>query len=99
MVSYATICTQGTLFILSVNSVLTSSWQNERHVQAWNCQNDAGKYNPLSHGTGPLMTSLPANNTLLDYVVMNSSQQLPQQYPFNLDLNSGNGLGVGEYPI
>ena len=64
-------------------------------MSAWNNQSDAGKYNPAVHGYGPLLTSLPANNSQLDYNVINATKQLRGQYPFNIDLNSGNGLGVG----
>ncbi|KAF8326779.1 aryl-alcohol oxidase-like protein [Amanita rubescens] len=79
------------------------SWSNmqhyisidEQHVAAWNNQNDVGKYNPAVHGTGPLLTSLPTNNSQLDFTVINTTQKLGNQFPFNLDLNSGNGLGVG----
>lgn len=61
----------------------------------WNDQSDVGRYNPAVHGTGPLLTSLPTNNSQLDFIVINTTQKLGGQYPFNLDLNSGNGLGVG----
>ncbi|KAM6491309.1 aryl-alcohol oxidase-like protein [Amanita muscaria] len=70
-------------------------YKNERHVPAWNNQSDVGKYNSSVHGYGPLLSSLPVNNSILDSVVINSSQQLYQQYPFNLDFNSGHGLGIG----
>ncbi|KAK2463911.1 hypothetical protein APHAL10511_004083 [Amanita phalloides] len=69
--------------------------KNEKHVRAWNNQSDLGKYNPAVHGYGPLLTSLPANNSQLDYTVINSTREFNGQFPFNLDLNSGQSLGVG----
>ncbi|KAF8631501.1 hypothetical protein AX15_002365 [Amanita polypyramis BW_CC] len=79
----------------SWNNMQYYIYKSEKHVATWNNQNNAGKYNPAVHGYGPLLTSLPANNSQLDYIVMNTSYKLGNQYSFNLDLNSGNGLGIG----
>ena len=58
--------------------------------------NPAGQYNPAVHGTsGPLKTSLPGNAWPIDQLVLNTTQELPEQFPFNLDYNAGNTLGVG----
>ncbi|KAI9061587.1 GMC oxidoreductase [Trametes sanguinea] len=57
--------------------------------------NTTGQVNPSVHGhTGPLLTSLPGNASVLDSRVIETTSQLPE-FPFNLDMNSGNPLGVG----
>ncbi|KAJ6474553.1 aryl-alcohol oxidase-like protein [Mycena vulgaris] len=68
---------------------------NERHVPAWNNRSNAGQYNPLVHGRGPLLTSLTAIPFELDRRVLQTGADHSDKYPFNLDLNSGDGLGVG----
>nr|GAT47690.1 aryl-alcohol oxidase-like protein [Mycena chlorophos] len=69
--------------------------KNERHVAPWNHRNDAGEFDPSAHGYGPLQTSLTAVPTGLDRRVIETAKQSPEMFPFNLDLNSGNCLGVG----
>ncbi|KAJ6576408.1 aryl-alcohol oxidase-like protein [Mycena vulgaris] len=79
------------------------SWNNmqpfflksERHVPSWSHRDDVGEYNPAVHGFGPLQTSLPGNVSDLETRVMETSKELGGEFAYNLDLNSGNGLGVG----
>ncbi|KAJ7699532.1 aryl-alcohol-oxidase from pleurotus Eryingii [Mycena rosella] len=70
-------------------------FKNEKHVPAWNNRSDAGEYNPRVHGHGPLLSSLTATPWELDRRVMQTAADHSDEYPFNLDLNSGDGLGVG----
>ncbi|KAJ7654752.1 aryl-alcohol oxidase-like protein [Mycena rosella] len=70
-------------------------FKNEKHVPAWNNRSDAGEYNPSVHGDGPLLSSLTATPWELDRRVMQTAADHSDEYPFNLDLNSGDGLGVG----
>ncbi|KAJ6471954.1 hypothetical protein C8R45DRAFT_1217918 [Mycena sanguinolenta] len=63
--------------------------RNERHVPAWNNRSDLGEYNPRVHGHGPLMSSLTSTPSELDHRVINTTAKFGQEYPFNLDLNSG----------
>ncbi|KAF7299257.1 Aryl-alcohol oxidase-like protein [Mycena indigotica] len=68
---------------------------NERHVRPWNNRNDENDYNPAVHGDGPLQTTLVAEPTDLDQRVIKAANELQGQFRYNLDLNSGDGLGVG----
>jgi len=69
--------------------------RNERHVPDWSNRNVTGQYNPVVHGTGPLMTSLTSNITSLDPLVFEAVKELDNRFFFNEDLNSGYGLGFG----
>jgi hypothetical protein len=69
--------------------------QNERHTPAWNNRSNVGEYDPRVHGNGPLLTGLTPTVFEADKRVFQMTEDLPNQYPFNLDLNSGNGLGFG----
>ncbi|KAI0674672.1 aryl-alcohol oxidase-like protein [Trametes maxima] len=60
--------------------------------------NTSGQVNSTMHGkSGPVLTSLPGNASVLDARVIATTSQLSSEFPFNLDMNSGNPLGVGEY--
>ncbi|KAK7039155.1 hypothetical protein VNI00_010059 [Paramarasmius palmivorus] len=57
--------------------------------------NTTGQVDPRFHGTsGPVLTSLPGNTSVLDSRILETSSQL-SEFPFNLDMNSGDPLGVG----
>ncbi|KAJ7058077.1 aryl-alcohol oxidase-like protein [Mycena amicta] len=68
---------------------------NERHVRPWNQRNDEDDYDPAAHGDGPLQTSLVAEPSDFDRRVIKAAEQLDGQFRYNLDLNSGDCLGVG----
>ncbi|KAJ7750809.1 aryl-alcohol oxidase-like protein [Mycena metata] len=79
------------------------SWKNifkyalkgEQHVDDVDDPDTAGRFNPAVHGHGPLKTSLAGFPTAaVDARVINTTQEL-KEFPFNLDMNSGNPLGVG----
>ncbi|KAJ7665006.1 pyranose dehydrogenase [Mycena rosella] len=59
--------------------------------------NTDGQYNPALHGTnGPVFTSLNGYPyTQFEQNVIATTKTLPQDWPFNLDMNSGKPLGVG----
>ncbi|KAJ7347318.1 aryl-alcohol oxidase-like protein [Mycena albidolilacea] len=69
--------------------------KNERHTPPWNNRSNVGEYDPRVHGNGPLLTGLTPTVFEADKRVIRMTEDLPNQYPFNLDLNSGNGLGFG----
>lgn len=46
--------------------------------------------------TGPVNTSLPALVIGTDNRVLQATQQLSSDFPFNLDSNSGNTIGIGK---
>ncbi|KAJ7646832.1 aryl-alcohol oxidase-like protein [Roridomyces roridus] len=68
---------------------------NERHVPPWNNRCDSGEWNPAVHGNGPLLTSLTAMPSELDTRVLQAAEELGDKFPFNIDFNGGDGLGVG----
>ena len=49
----------------------------------------------LSSLLGPVRTSLPGVLQPTDVLVLNASAQLADAFPFNLDYNSGNTIGIG----
>ncbi|EIM81860.1 aryl-alcohol oxidase-like protein [Stereum hirsutum FP-91666 SS1] len=58
-------------------------------------RNTTGEINPAVHGfKGPLGTSLPGIHTSIDNLVLNASAELSDEYPFNLDMNSGDSIGI-----
>lgn len=46
--------------------------------------------------TGPVNTSLPAEAIGTDNRVLKATQQLSSEFPFNLDYDSGNTIGIGK---
>ena len=55
-----------------------------------------GQIDPSVHGTtGPLLTSLPGNVSVLDARVLQTTAELAAEFPFNVDMNGGQPLGVG----
>ncbi|KAJ7488894.1 pyranose dehydrogenase [Mycena latifolia] len=55
-----------------------------------------GQYNPALHGTeGPIATSLNGFPwTIFEHTVMQTTRELPDEFPFNVDMNSGQPLGI-----
>ena len=45
--------------------------------------------------SGPLGISLPGVGRPTDDLVLNATAQLSDEFPFNLDFNSGDTIGVG----
>ncbi|KAJ6604360.1 aryl-alcohol-oxidase from pleurotus Eryingii [Mycena vulgaris] len=68
---------------------------NEKHTAPWNNRSNVGEFNPLVHGFGPLLTGLTPTLFESDRRVIQTTSDHPHKYPFNLDLNSGDGLGFG----
>jgi hypothetical protein len=56
-----------------------------------------GQYNPAFHSTdGINSVSLTASNwPIFSRHVIEASKELPDEWPFNLDMNSGKPLGLG----
>ena len=60
--------------------------------------NLTGQYNPAVHGTnGPVKVSLSGYSWPSDSLVLKTTKELSTEYPFNLDFNGGNNIGVGMY--
>ena len=53
------------------------------------------QFDPAVHGTtGPLKISLPQSLLPIDFIGVNASAELPAEFPFNRDFNSGNTIGI-----
>ncbi|KAF7439946.1 hypothetical protein PC9H_000283 [Pleurotus ostreatus] len=57
--------------------------------------NTTGQFDPAWHGSGPLHTSVAGYPAVIDPLIIQTTQELPEEFPFNLDMNSGNTLGIG----
>ncbi|KAJ6478867.1 aryl alcohol oxidase [Mycena vulgaris] len=59
--------------------------------------NTQGQFNPAIHGThGPISTSLGGFSwSEFEHHVIQTTKELPNDFPFNLDMNSGQPLGIG----
>ena len=70
--------------------------KSERLVDPSDQHDTFGQFNPTVHGyTGPIHISLPGASTPLDPLVFETTYQLPQRFPYNMDTNSGYPLGIG----
>ncbi|KAI0316820.1 alcohol oxidase [Amylostereum chailletii] len=57
--------------------------------------NTTGQYDPAIHSkTGAVGISLPGQSLLTDKLVLDAQKELASDFPFNLDYNSGNMLGI-----
>ncbi|KAI0049156.1 GMC oxidoreductase [Auriscalpium vulgare] len=57
--------------------------------------NTSGQFNPSIHGDrGPLRPTLPGFPSSLDQRVLATTKVDPERFPFNLDVNSGNTIGM-----
>lgn len=74
-----------------------SRLQNERWTPPADNHDTTGQFNPEVHGfNGINAVSLSGFPHSIDSRVIQTTSQLPEEFPFNLDMNSGNPLGVGE---
>lgn len=84
------------LMNLSDFLILICSLQNEKFVPPADNHNITGQVNPAIHSTtGINFVSMAGNPTPIDSRVIQTTQQLSEEFPFNLDMNSGKPLGVG----
>ncbi|KAJ7173915.1 aryl-alcohol oxidase-like protein [Mycena crocata] len=77
------------------NNLQKYVFKNEKHTAPWNNRSNVGEFNPKVHGTGPLLTGLTPTVFETDRRVIQTANENPTKFPFNLDLNSGDGLGFG----
>ncbi|KZV61898.1 GMC oxidoreductase [Peniophora sp. CONT] len=57
--------------------------------------NYSNQFDPAVHGTtGPLKISLPQSLLPIDALGVQASEELPDEFPFNRDFNSGNTIGI-----
>ncbi|KAJ7908751.1 alcohol oxidase [Mycena leptocephala] len=70
--------------------------KNERFSPPADHHNTTGQFNPAVHGfRGINSVSLAGFPSPIDSRVIETTTQLADQYPFNLDTNSGHPLGIG----
>lgn len=56
----------------------------------------SGQYDPSAHGTkGFIGVSVPGAPRGIDDRVMATTKELPEEFPFQKDMNAGNQVGVG----
>lgn len=61
--------------------------------------NTTGQIDPRIHGTyGPVQISVQGFRADLDPRVLKAASHLRHEFPFNMDVNSGNPLGIGRIP-
>ena len=59
--------------------------------------NTTGQYDPRVHGfNGVNSVSVGEYPSAIDGRVIQATKELPNEFPFNLDYNSGYHLGIGE---
>lgn len=70
--------------------------QSERWSPPADHHNTQGEFDPTVHGfDGLLLTSLPGFPQPADDMVAAVPKQLPNEFPFLLDMNAGRPLGLG----
>ncbi|KAG7450013.1 alcohol oxidase [Guyanagaster necrorhizus] len=70
--------------------------KNERFVASADGHNTTGQYNPAVHGFHGLNSvSVAEYPSAIDGRVIQVTEELPEEFPFNLDYNSGYHLGIG----
>ncbi|RDB14775.1 Pyranose dehydrogenase 3 [Hypsizygus marmoreus] len=70
--------------------------KNEHWTEPADHHNTTGQFNPAVHGFhGVNAVSLPGFIYSFDHRVIQATSELPQEFPFNLDMNSGNQIGIG----
>ncbi|KAJ3575468.1 hypothetical protein NP233_g1085 [Leucocoprinus birnbaumii] len=80
----------------SWNNIQTYIRRNERWTKPADQHNTNGQFDPSIHGfSGMTLVSLPGFAQEIDDMVIKTTKQLSQEFPFNLDMNSGKPLGLG----
>ncbi|KAK0460488.1 alcohol oxidase [Desarmillaria tabescens] len=73
--------------------------KNERFVPPSDHHNATGQFNPAVHGfNGINSVSLPGVPRATDSRIIQTTSEFPDDFPFNLDYNSGYQLGIGWSP-
>ena len=80
----------------SWNSLFPYVLKSERLVKTQNGLFAFGKVNPLAHGLGPVQVSLSGSPIPLDERVLDAAEELSDEYPYNVDMNSGDEIGLGK---
>ncbi|KAJ6615857.1 aryl-alcohol oxidase precursor [Mycena sp. CBHHK59/15] len=71
--------------------------KNEKWTAPADHHNTTGQFNPAVHSlTGINSVSLPGFSHPFDARIIETTKEKAKEFPFNLDMNSGRPLGVGE---
>ncbi|KAJ6563154.1 pyranose dehydrogenase [Mycena vulgaris] len=81
----------------SWNQIFPYFLKNEKWTAPADNHNTQGQFNPAVHGTqGPISVSLSGFSwSEFEQRVIQTTNELPDDFPFNLDMNSGQPLGIG----
>ncbi|KAJ7609223.1 aryl-alcohol oxidase [Mycena polygramma] len=81
----------------SWNQIFPYFLKNEKWTAPANNHDTQGQFNPTVHGKdGPISVSLSGFAwPEFESRVMQTTKELPDDFPFNLDMNSGHPLGIG----
>ncbi|KAF5377860.1 hypothetical protein D9615_006743 [Tricholomella constricta] len=80
----------------SWNNIQPYLRKNERWTEPADHHNTTGQFDPAVHGfQGINAVSLPGFMYAFDHRVIQATSELPGEFPFNLDMNSGNQIGIG----
>ncbi|KZT22398.1 GMC oxidoreductase [Neolentinus lepideus HHB14362 ss-1] len=70
--------------------------RNERFTPPADGHSPIGQYDPAVHGySGINSVTVPGYPTVIDQRVLRTTQELSGDFPFNLDMNTGNTIGIG----
>ncbi|KAJ7745962.1 aryl-alcohol oxidase [Mycena olivaceomarginata] len=81
----------------SWDSLLPYFFKNEKWTQPADHHDTQGQFNPSVHSTdGINSVSLSGYHwPIFEHHVLQTTRELPEEFPFNLDFNSGQMLGIG----
>ncbi|KAJ7143681.1 aryl-alcohol-oxidase from pleurotus Eryingii [Mycena epipterygia] len=80
----------------SWNAIFPYMLKAENFSQPVDHHNTSGEFNTTAHGhRGPLLTTLPGFPSHLDPRILGTTTADPSRFPFNLDMNDGDALGIG----
>ncbi|KAJ7366513.1 glucose dehydrogenase short protein [Mycena albidolilacea] len=81
----------------SWDSLLPYFFKNEKWTQPTDHHDTRGQFNPSVHSTDGI-NSVSLNGyhwPIFEHHVLQTTRELPEEFPFNLDFNSGQMLGIG----
>jgi choline dehydrogenase-like flavoprotein len=88
------VCTPSKVFFSFLQYVLSCE-QNEQFTQPVDHHNTTGQFNPAVHGfNGINSVTLAGFPRPIDSMVIETTKELAE-FPFNLDMNSGDQIGIG----
>ncbi|PPQ78270.1 hypothetical protein CVT25_011729 [Psilocybe cyanescens] len=80
----------------SWKNLLPYMLKNEKWTPPVDLHDTRGQFDPSVHGfDGMMFTSLPGSPQSIDDMILKVPSQLPDQFPFLLDMNAGRPLGLG----